>query len=359
MYRNIEKTVYKVTDFLSWQRNDSLVLSPSFQRRPVWPPEAKSLLLDTVVRGLPIPIIFLRERTDLSKLEPKREIVDGQQRLRTLIAFIEPNLLKDYDPQIDAFVVKKHHNAEIAGKTFRQLDASIQKRILNYSFSVHILSSDTDDREVLMIFSRMNATGVKLNAQELRNAAYIGSFKNTAYNLAHGQLTRWRSWKVFSESEIARMIEVEETSDLIIIMLEGMHGRSQTTIEKYYKKYEPDFPFENEVDRRFNAVMDKIEETLGNNLRSMAFSRKGLFNTLFTFYYDLMFSLNSAMDKKQPNSMPPEVSTAVKNASDEITHGRERLDETLLKVLRGATANYGSRKMRLEFLQKIYRRAKS
>ena len=60
------KTTYKVSDFLSWQRSKTLELRPSFQRRPVWQPGAKSYLLDTIIRGLPIPIIFLREqKTDL------------------------------------------------------------------------------------------------------------------------------------------------------------------------------------------------------------------------------------------------------------------------------------------------------
>jgi hypothetical protein len=80
---NINKTQYKVSDFISWQRSKSLVLSPSFQRRPVWKKSAKSYLMDTIVRGLPIPIIFLRERqTSLEQLEPRREVVDGQQRMR-------------------------------------------------------------------------------------------------------------------------------------------------------------------------------------------------------------------------------------------------------------------------------------
>src|SRR5215213_761731 len=148
-YRNIVRTNYKVGDFVSWQRNDSLVLSPSFQRRPVWPKVSKSYLVDTIVKGYPIPIIFLRERTDLRSLEPEREVVDGQQRLRTLFSFIEPKLLNDYDPSRDEFTVNKSHNSEIAGKDFRELDTTIRRRILDYQFSVHILPSDTEDREVL------------------------------------------------------------------------------------------------------------------------------------------------------------------------------------------------------------------
>ena len=350
MLRNLAKTVYKVSDFLSWQRNKSLVLSPSFQRRSVWPENAKSYLLDTVIRGLPIPIIFLRERTDLKTLEPIREVVDGQQRLRTLISFIEPESIKDFDPNRDAFVVKKSHNLEIAGKTFRQLTSELKMRILNYEFSVHILPSDTDDREVLQIFARMNSTGVKLNSQELRNAENYGVFKQLVYSLAYEQLSRWRQWSIFSETDIARMIEVEETSDFVLTMMRGLHGKSQRALDKIYKSYEEDFPFREETTRRFHTVMDIIDDTIGTNIKATAFSRKVLFNTLITFYYDLIFGLNSSLDVKiKPKPLPYAINSAIKEASDKIMHAE--FSDDLAKVLRGATGNLESRKVRLKFLQ--------
>ena len=356
MYKNISKTVYKVNDFLSWQRTDSLLLSPSFQRRSVWPEAAKSLLIDTVVRGIPMPIIFLREKTDLQSLEPVREVVDGQQRLRTLIAFIEPTLLKDYDEDKDSFVVRKTHNEAIAGRTFRQLDSEVRKQILNYDFSVHVLPSDTDDRDVLQIFARMNSSGVKLNAQELRNAEFYGAFKQLAYILAYEQLDRWRKWKVFSEMDIARMSEVEGTSDYIGIMLNGIQTKSQAALNKFYTKYEESFPYATEVTRRLHAVMDKLDETIGSEISTTVFVRKALFETLFTFFYDLLFGLDSQLKRAKANPLPARVVKAIKDASDRIQH--EELPEDLAKVLRGATTNKQSRIVRLQFLQESLRRAK-
>ena len=188
---DISRTQYRVSDFISWQRSKTLVLSPSFQRRAVWKPGAKSYLIDTIARGLPIPIIFLRDqRSDLSSLEPKREVVDGQQRLRTLIAYIDPSLLDDYKPGVDDFQVDLIHNKQLGGRSFRQLPSRIQQSILDYQFSVHVLSSSVDDREVLSIFARMNSTGVKLNAQELRNAEFYGAFKTSIYRTAATHLPR-------------------------------------------------------------------------------------------------------------------------------------------------------------------------
>ncbi len=356
-YRNIVQTVYKISDFISWQRGGSLVLSPSFQRRPVWPKPAKSYLIDTIVRGFPIPIIFVREKTDLISIEPKREVVDGQQRLRTIFSFIDPSLLSDYEYSRDNFLVSKSHNNEISGMSFQELETEIRQRILNYRFSVHVLPSDTEDRVVLQIFSRMNSTGIKLNRQELRNAEYIGIFKRLAYNLAYEQLNRWRNWAILTENDIARMIEVELTSDLLRTMLYGLSSHSQPALDNLYKDFEDDFPFEHEISRRFQLVMESIDEKIGNKIHGSPFSSPVLFHTLFTFFYDLLYGLGNPLDKRlSPKPISGPILTMFHSASDRIAAGN--LPESLVKVLRGGTGNLQSRKERLTFLQDLYKSAK-
>jgi hypothetical protein len=355
--KNIQKTVFKVSDFLSWQRAKSLTLSPAFQRRPVWPTGAKSLLIDTIVRGIPMPIIFLRQRTDPDTLEPRREVVDGQQRLRTVISFIDPALLPSFDVARDAFTVEETHNREIADRSFRELPADVRQQVLDYDFSVHVLPADTEDREVLLIFARMNSTGFKLNEQELRNAEFFGAYKELMYQLAYEQLDRWRSWGVFSETDIARMLEVEEASDIVITMLKGVHGKNQAEITEFYKKYDKAFPQRPEVVRRFRVVMDTIHEHLGQRMRSLAFRRKPLFHTLFSFYYELVFGLGTPMARKKPASAPRAAATAVINASTRIA--AEEIPDDLAKVLRGATNHLPARRTRLKFLAQELIRAKS
>src|SRR5690348_724350 len=81
-YDQILRTQYRVADFVGWQSNGILELNPNFQRRSVWKKGAKSYLIDTIIRGLPMPIIFLRDiPADLRTFQPKRGVVDGQQRL--------------------------------------------------------------------------------------------------------------------------------------------------------------------------------------------------------------------------------------------------------------------------------------
>lgn len=257
---SIQKTVYKVSDFVGWQRDGMLVLSPSFQRRPVWKPIAKSFLMDTIVRGFPVPVIYIRERVDLDTQRTVREVVDGQQRLRTILSFIAPQELPDFNPNRDEFLVRATHNSDVAGKPFARLPAEVRSAVLGYEFSVHILASGTDDRDILQMFARINSTGIKLNPQELRNAEYFGAFKTSMYRLALEQLERWRDWHIFTEDQIARMKEVELTSDLAINMITGIVAKRQPTINKWYERYDDEFPGEEEVERRFRRVFDDIED---------------------------------------------------------------------------------------------------
>ncbi|HTW88178.1 MAG TPA: DUF262 domain-containing protein, partial [Candidatus Binataceae bacterium] len=183
------RTQYRVSDFIAWQREGTLELNPNFQRRSVWKKPAKSFLVDTILRGLPIPIIFLRDlRTDLKTLKAKREVVDGQQRIRTIFSFVDPALVPQYKPDRDDFTIDAIHNPDLGDRRFAALDKSDRQKILDYQFSVHSFPADTDDKLILQIFARMNATGVRLNAQEIRNAEFFGKFKTIAYEIATEQL---------------------------------------------------------------------------------------------------------------------------------------------------------------------------
>ncbi len=301
----VSKTHYKVSDFISWAKASTLILSPAFQRRSVWPAGAKSYLMDTIVRGLPIPIIFLREqKTDLDSLEPKREVVDGQQRIRTLLSFIQPTLIKNFDPAKDSFTIKKTHNKDLADQPFKDLPPQVRQTILDYQFSVHILPSSIDDREVLQIFARMNSTGLKLNPQELRNAAFFGEFKTSMYATSAEQLQRWRKWRIFTESQISRMGEVEITSEFAQLMIKGIVGKTQKAIDNLYQEFDDAWAERTEVERRFRHCMDELETAAGGDLANTAFTNRAAFHALFCTVYDATFEIGSALKRKKAEPLP-------------------------------------------------------
>ena len=60
--KNYDSRTYSVNDFVEWDRQKQLELNPIFQRRSIWNDKAKSYLIDTILRGKPIPKIFIRQK---------------------------------------------------------------------------------------------------------------------------------------------------------------------------------------------------------------------------------------------------------------------------------------------------------
>jgi len=348
---HITRTIFRVADFLSWQRSGELLLSPAFQRRAVWNASQKSYLIDTVVRGLPVPIVFIRDAIDLDSRSGIREMVDGQQRLRTLISFIDPDALPDFKPERDRFTVRSIHNSEIAGRPFDRLPPDVQRAILGYEISTHILPLDFEDRDVLQVFARMNSTGLKLTPQELRNAAYAGTFKTYAYELATEQLDRWRAWGLFSEDQIARMREVDLVSDLLINMQEGLSGKTQPKIDDFYKANDLEWPGGEQFADRFRHTMETIDRVVGDGFRSTAWRSEVNFFTLFAVVYDLQWGLGAPPDGRKPQKLPVEVPMRLRHASDALK--ASKVPEKVLDAMQRASADLGRRRTRFEYLRDV------
>jgi hypothetical protein len=344
-----QKTIFKVSDFLSWQRSGSLVLSPQFQRNSVWKSGTKSYLIDTIVRGFPIPIIFLRDRlTDFKTFEPKREVVDGQQRLRTVIAYVAPSLVVDFEDR-DDFTVRRSHNLELAGKRFSELSQETQRKILDYEFSVHVLSPDVDDREVLQIFRRMNSSNYALNPQEVRNSQWFGEFKTSMYSLAEEQLGKWRSWKTFTIDDIARMQEVELTTEFCLMIIDKtIQGKSKARIDNAYEEYDESFLDRIEVENRFRTVMDTLDEKFGDEFFHSPFSKKTIIYSIFAVFYDLLFGLETDLKKAKPSSISPEQVASIKLAGERIQKGTA--PNEILEAASRRTTNPKERKVLTKYI---------
>lgn len=345
------RTQYKISDFVAWQRERALELNPEFQRRAVWGAKAKSFLIDTIIRGMPVPIIFLRDKqADIKTLVSIKDVVDGQQRIRTILSFIDPILLRDYDPDRDAFKIDKAHMPDHAGKTFQELPTELKQRILDYQFSVHVFSADTADSDILQIFARMNSTGYKLNAQELRNAEFYGEFKTTAYELASEQLERWRRWKIFSPDSIARMNEVELTSELMLLIINGVLAKRKTTIDAYYKFLDDSFRDAAEVSRRFRSAMDQIDKHFDDEAIVKLFSNRNMFFALFALVYGAMYGIQEtvALPERQGLKRVSARKLEAKLSESASAGARSIQEQTappeVLKVTRGATTDAGARR---------------
>ena len=344
------KTVYTVSQFLDWQRAESLNLNPIFQRRPVWKAPAKSLFIDSIVRGYPVPIILLRQVQDLETLSITMEVVDGQQRLRTLLAFIDPDCLRDYDEETDHFTVRAIHNREVAGKPFSKLPTESKQALLSYELSTHVFPSTTGDELVFRIFARLNSTGLSLNKQEIRNSEFHGAFKTLVYELSFQYLDYWRRWRVFSNDAIARMLEAEAVSEYLLAMINGVEGKSQAKITKFYRDHEEDLVEAEVLRRRFEVCMAAIDERVGAALPTSAFRRPALFYSLFAAIYDHIYRLKSSLDRTRPKTLPTGLQRALRIASARIK--TKDLPENVQDAMDKATTDKARRDVRHRFIMK-------
>ncbi len=267
---------YSINDFIEWYARGEIVLSPKYQRRAVWSEKAQSYLMDTIVRGFPIPKIFIRHDVNMTTKKSYREIVDGQQRIRTILSFIK-----------DGFKIMKVHNKDFGGLYFSELPGPIQKKILIYDISVDVLNEATD-AEILEMFARINTYTVVLKKQELLNANYFGHFKTAAYSLGFEFSKFYLANKILKEKDITRMAEAELTSELLIVILDGIQDKK--VIESYYKKYDDTFDKKEKVINRFKENIDTISQLFDGNLSNTHFSSKPLFYSLFS-------AINSFKDK--------------------------------------------------------------
>jgi hypothetical protein len=350
-FLQIARTEFTVAQYIGWMRNGELELNPNFQRRSVWKTPAKSYFIDTVVRGLPIPIIFLRERTDLNTLQTLREVVDGQQRLRTLLSYIAPDLVPGFNVERDGFTVSKVHNDEIGGLAFNELSASLREQIISYQISTHVLPSSTSDAEVLDMFRRMNASGVKLTAQELRNAKFFGMFSQTSKTLAIKYLETWRTWRVFNESDFARMKEVEFVSELLMLIERGVQEKTQPSIDATYKRLDNDWndmPF---IVSAFEETMNTISAFAGGYIARSPFRNSAVFYSLFAALLDLRFG--PAVNRVRPHGnfpAPPNLEDRLRDVARSLD-ARDRLTPDIQAALNSRSNRASNRTTVRDYIQ--------
>ena len=282
---------YSINDFKEWKERDELILSPKFQRRHVWSEKAKSYLIDTILRGLPIPPIFIREKIDLSTKKTVREVIDGQQRLSTILDYLN-----------DGLKVLKTHNEDYGDLYFSELPMDIQNEILLYNISVNAVR--LEDKEILGIFARLNTYTVPLNKNELWNAKYFGLFKQTVHSLAHDYYTFWIESGILSEQKITRMGDVDLVSELLIAIIDGIQDKK--VIENYYKKLDDEFDQREEVKQKFNNTMDTIGKIYYEILPNSYFNGLPLFYTLFCVIFDLLYGLKGSDNTRRikPSDYP-------------------------------------------------------
>ncbi|MGD9506524.1 MAG: DUF262 domain-containing protein [Syntrophobacteraceae bacterium] len=220
-------TTQDISWFLDLKTNNQLDLDPPYQRRSVWSPKDRRFFLDTIFRSYPSPSIFLHKQMEKGKTI--YSVVDGKQRLETILMFAENKIAID----------KSFGDDRLAGKKWNTIkrDEQLAKAFWDYVLPVEFTNIIDDTNLVHEVFERLNRNSRRLTEQELRHAKYDGWFITFVETEAESQ--DWVKLGVVTTARTKRMSDVQFLSELLIVLLKGnIGGFDQDEISQYYAEYD-------------------------------------------------------------------------------------------------------------------------
>jgi hypothetical protein len=179
---DIRKAEFSIFELHRRWEQGTLRIQPDFQRAFVWPDDKQVKLVESVLARIPLPVIYLSDDED------KLEVVDGQQRLTTLFAFIEGRFAASGASEEDVVLrrgTKLGHGrpfelrklrllGEFEGVTYEKLEPKMRRKFEETQLTCFVLNPTTSPEAKFELFERINEGAVTLNPQEIRNALYRG-----------------------------------------------------------------------------------------------------------------------------------------------------------------------------------------
>ncbi|MCQ9634750.1 DUF262 domain-containing protein [Chryseobacterium sp. WG23] len=159
----------------NFYKNNILYVNRRYQRKLIWTFEEKQRFIDSLIKGLPVPLILLAETTIHGSTA--FEIIDGMQRLNTINAFIEGEFTHE-GCYFDLNTLVESKSLLDSGELIQKepiLDRLLCERFASYILPVSVYSF-TDEDKIDEIFVRINSYGRHLSRQELRAAGTLDSF---------------------------------------------------------------------------------------------------------------------------------------------------------------------------------------
>ncbi len=146
---------------------------PEYQREFIWKPDKQSLFIESVLLGVPLTPFLVSDNVKNNENSGRLEIVDGSQRIRTLIAFYENKLR----------LRKLEKLKEINSAKFKDLPKKLQSYFTNKDFRVIVV--DNAGIEVRKdLYKRINTTSEALTDAEIRKGSYSGPFYDMVLELS-------------------------------------------------------------------------------------------------------------------------------------------------------------------------------
>lgn len=279
-------------DLVGQIERKEVVINKNYQRGSgLWPDSARTYFIDTILEGYPFPKIYLYQVFNEKAKRPIKEIVDGQQRVTTIIDFME-----------DRFKLTSA-SKRFRGMRYSDLDEDIKTAFISYQIELSIILSATRP-ELLEMFRRINAYTAPLSAAEKRHATYQGEFKWFVVEQADEHSPILENLKIFTSKQLARMQDSEFIADLVLALEKGIIQKSAKSIEDLYKVYDEQFSsatqYSEIIDDFFKFLVVDLEP-----LHSTFMMKSYVVNSLFSAFTHCKYGIpdGEKLTNIKPNEM--------------------------------------------------------
>lgn len=262
-----------------------LNLSPGFQRKSVWKEKDRKKLIDSIIRGFPLPAIFLYKREDEKTGENVFDVIDGKQRLESIFLFL-----------------KNKYSVQIEGETifYRNLLSQRKQNIIK-DYNLNIVSVEGDFDAIIDLFVRINSTGKALSKEECSKAQYYQSrFLKAAYELSKSLNKMFKENGVFSDNDVSRMKDIGFLCDFMYAVYtknvcDKKHARNNAfgdlTDDRSVEK----------VKKESAAAIKKVFQMFPD-IKTTRFNKISDFYCLCVLIYKYQTVKNLALDDKKKNA---------------------------------------------------------
>ena len=321
-----------VQDLVTWHKNSEIDLSPWYQRRAVWTVPQKAYLINTLFEQKPVPTLYFRSSVDLEQDKSLREVVDGQQRIRSILEYV----------QGDFAVRHPNHKQKVKHE---QLRSEEKRKFRETQLSGGWLLGASDP-DVIEVFGRLNSVSKTLNSSEKRNSKFSGEFKQFCLRQAASRISLWRNFGVFTANNIARMQEIQFVADIVLNFLQGLSDYSDRKLEKLYEEKDEEFPEAKEVEKRLESCFTRIASMPKTVFVDTIFSRQPLF-------FSLVLVLDKLKRVKAKSLQESLLEIDERFNSDTPINKRAQADAKFYEACGASTQRIKNRKIRDRYLKRF------
>ena len=236
-------------------------LTPEFQRRNAWTDKKRSMLIESLIMGIPVPEIILAED---SKKKKSFIVIDGKQRLLTIAGFMNNEKYKYWNNnKLTGLRLKEDLNRSTYEDISKNLKYTNDKTaLLNADIRCTIISNYKKDDILYNIFYRLNTTSVPLSSQELRQVLNRGDFAKYLFNITNKPQAIHKIMGL-EEGSDSRFRDIEILLRFLLINIFGKNyvGNMKKYLDDNMKEVTEKWSdYKNQIEKLYIEFSDAIEK---------------------------------------------------------------------------------------------------